>query len=197
MCAHQRGTAGGRWNVGPGARLATAGYVCHRPDKCNGDSPEGWPPQCTLSVCDGQTWHPHHADLESDCALLGLSSVGFDANPLIGISEMAQHAPQLLVCLVHAWMRLHHKPRSFSDHGPPGPISHRSCSWALIHCCAFRFYHDPEDGTACAKVDCDCTHICIPSWHQMWMASLQVEQPCMHSHLSGCGKRQADGTHLM
>jgi hypothetical protein len=37
-----------------------------------------------------------------------------------------------------------------------------------------RYYHDPEDGTACAKVACDCTHICVPSWHQMWMASLQV-----------------------
>lgn len=36
-----------------------------------------------------------------------------------------------------------------------------------------RYYHDPEDGTACAKVACDCTHICVPSWHQMWMASLQ------------------------
>ena len=37
-----------------------------------------------------------------------------------------------------------------------------------------RHYHDPEDGTACAKVPCDCTHICLPSWHQMWMASLQA-----------------------
>jgi hypothetical protein len=37
-----------------------------------------------------------------------------------------------------------------------------------------RFYHDPEDGSACAKIDCDCTHVCLPSWHQLWLAELQV-----------------------
>lgn len=38
----------------------------------------------------------------------------------------------------------------------------------------YRFYHDPNDGTPCAQINCDCTHICVPSWHQMWMASLLV-----------------------
>lgn len=63
---------------------------------------------------------------------------------------------------------------SGSDSQPARSRTGTHLSSKLLKADPCRYYHDPEDGTACAKVNCDCTHICVPSWHQMWMATLQV-----------------------